>query len=257
MTSSKKNAIVTGAAGGIGYATVKLLIQSGFTVTAMDVRNADETVEEMFRPFGKDCVYVRGNLADSASRQSLVSTALDTFGRIDVLCNVAGVAPKVRRDILEMTEESYDFVTDINTKGTLFLTQLVANQMLKQERDEKGIRGYIVNISSCSAYTSSTSRGEYCISKAGVTMITTLFADRLASEGIPVNEICPGIIATGMTATVKEKYDNLIANGLVPAGRWGYPDDIAKVVLSLCDGTYGYTTGQSVIVDGGMHIRRL
>ena len=163
----------------------------------------------------------------------------------------------MRRDLLEMTEESYDFVMDINTKGTMFLTQLAARQMLTQERDESGVRGYIVNISSCSAYTSSTSRGEYCVSKAGTTMLTMLYADRLASEGIPVNEICPGIIATGMTAVVKEKYDKLIAEGLVPVGRWGQPTDIAKAVMALCDGTLGYTTGQSIIADGGMHIRRL
>jgi NAD(P)-dependent dehydrogenase (short-subunit alcohol dehydrogenase family) len=151
-----------------------------------------------------------------------------------------------------MTEESYDFVMGINTKGTLFLTQAVANEMI---RIGKG--GSIVNISSCSAYTSSTSRGEYCISKAGVGMITKLFADRLASEGITVNEICPGIIETDMTAGVKEKYDRLIEGGLVPLGRWGQPEDIAKAVVALCDGTFGYTTGQSLILDGGMHIRRL
>ena len=169
-----------------------------------------------------------------------------------VLVNVAGVAPKIRRDILEMTEESYDFVMGINTKGTLFLTQAVANKMIEQ-----GKGGAIVNISSCSAYTSSTSRGEYCISKAGVSMITKLFADRLASEGITVNEICPGIIETGMTGTVKEKYDKLIANGLIPLGRWGVPNDIANAVVALCDGTFGYMTGESLIIDGGMHIRRL
>ncbi|MBO4979682.1 MAG: SDR family oxidoreductase, partial [Clostridia bacterium] len=180
-----------------------------------------------------------------------VATAVQR-GELSALINVAGVAPKVRRDILEMTEESYDFVMGINTKGTLFLTQAVANAMIEQ-----GNGGAIVNISSCSAYTSSTSRGEYCISKAGVSMITKLFADRLAAEGILVNEICPGIIATGMTAAVKEKYDALIADGLVPLGRWGLPDDIAKAVLALCDGTFGYTTGQSFILDGGMHIRKL
>ena len=140
----------------------------------------------------------------------------------------------------------------INTKGTLFLTQAVANEMVKQ-----GKGGSIVNISSCSAYTSSTSRGEYCISKAGVSMITKLFADRLASEGITVNEICPGIIATGMTAAVKEKYDKLIEGGLVPLGRWGTPEDIAGAVVALCDGTLGYMTGESLILDGGMHIRKL
>jgi NAD(P)-dependent dehydrogenase (short-subunit alcohol dehydrogenase family) len=151
-----------------------------------------------------------------------------------------------------MTEESYDTVMGINTKGTLFLTQAVANEMIKA-----GKGGSIVNISSCSAYTSSTSRGEYCISKAGVSMITKLFADRLASEGIAVNEICPGIIDTDMTAKVKEKYDKLIAEGLVPLGRWGTPYDIAKIVLALCDGTFGYTTGESIIADGGMHIRKV
>jgi NAD(P)-dependent dehydrogenase (short-subunit alcohol dehydrogenase family) len=144
----------------------------------------------------------------------------------------------------------------INAKGTLFLTQLVANQMIKQERVD-GAKGYIVNVSSCSAYTSSTSRGEYCISKAGATMITKLFADRLASESITVNEICPGIIATGMTEKVKEKYDNLIAGGLVPLGRWGMPEDCANAIYALSSGALGYTTGQSVIVDGGMHIQRL
>ena len=122
---------------------------------------------------------------------------------------------------------------------------------------KQGKGGAIVNISSCSAYTSSTSRAEYCISKAGVSMITKLFADRLSGEGITVNEICPGIIATGMTAAVKEKYDKLIADGLVPLGRWGEPCDVARAVVALCDGTFGYTTGESFIIDGGMHIRKL
>lgn len=249
-----KVAIITGAAGGIGYATVEKFNKEGYCVVAMDILDADK-VTDKFKDM-ENLVYVKGNLASGEDRASLVKCAIDSFGRIDVLVNVAGVAPKVRNDILEMTEESYDFVMDINTKGTLFLTQLVANQMLKQEC-EKGIRGYIVNVSSCSAYTSSTSRGEYCISKAGATMITKLFADRLAGEGITVNEICPGIIATGMTEKVKEKYDNLIAGGLVPLGRWGLPEDCANAIYTLSSGMLGYTTGQSIIVDGGMHIQRL
>ena len=195
--------------------------------------------------------YVSGDLSCAEDRKKLLDAAL-ACGEIGALINVAGVAPKVRRDILEMTEESYDFVMGINAKGTLFLTQEVANAMVAQKSG-----GSIVNISSCSAYTSSTSRGEYCISKASVSMITMLFADRLASEGITVNEICPGIIATGMTEKVKEKYDKLIGDGLVPLGRWGQPEDIAKAVLALCDGTFGYTTGHSFVVDGGMHIRKL
>lgn len=249
-----KVAIITGAAGGIGYATVEKFNKEGYSVVAMDILDSDK-VTDKFKNMD-NLVYVKGNLASGEDRANLVKCALDSFGRIDVLVNVAGVAPRVRNDILEMTEESYDFVMDINTKGTLFLTQLVANQMLKQEC-EKGIRGYIVNVSSCSAYTSSTSRGEYCISKAGATMITKLFADRLAGEGITVNEICPGIIATGMTEKVKEKYDNLIAGGLVPLGRWGLPEDCANAIYTLSSGMLGYTTGQSIIVDGGMHIQRL
>ena len=240
-------AIVTGVLGGIGKATALLLARRGYAVVGMGRRPA----EDLTAFEGLDVTYVPGDIADSADRQRLVDTAA-AKGEITVLVNVAGVAPKVRADILEMTEESYDYVMGINTKGTLFLTQLVANRMIAQ-----GAGGSIVNISSCSAYTSSTSRGEYCISKAGVSMITKLFADRLASEGITVNEICPGIIATGMTAAVKEKYDTLIAGGLVPLGRWGQPDDVARAVVALCDGTFGYTTGQSFILDGGMHIRKL
>ena len=242
-----KIAIVTGVAGGIGKETALQLCNCGYAVVGMDVADSPDLSE--FKKY--DFTYVKGDLANADSRSELVESAKQK-GDISVLVNVAGVAPRVRNDILEMTEESYDFVMGINTKGTLFLTQAVACEMVSS-----GKGGSIVNISSCSAYTSSVSRGEYCISKAGVSMITKLFADRLASDGITVNEICPGIIATGMTATVKEKYDRLIEGGLVPLGRWGTPDDIAKAVVALCNGTFGYTTGQSFILDGGMHIRKL
>ena len=240
-------AIVTGIAGGIGMASAILLAKKGYTVVGMG-RSSEPDLSDFS---GMDVTYLSGDVSAASDRQKLFDAAVKK-GDIAVLVNVAGVAPKVRNDILEMTEESYDHVMNINTKGTLFLTQLVANQMVKQ-----GKGGSIVNISSCSAYTSSVSRGEYCISKAGVSMITKLFADRLASEGITVNEVCPGIIETGMTATVKAKYDRLISEGLVPLGRWGQPDDVAKAVVALCDGTFGYTTGESFIVDGGMHIRKL
>ncbi len=239
--------MVTGVLGGIGKESALCLCRAGYSVVGMDIVDIAGSTDFD----GYDFTYVKGDLSCAKSRQAFVDMATQK-GDISVLVNVAGVAPKVRRDILEMTEESYDFVMGINTKGTLFLTQAVANKMVEQ-----GKGGSIVNISSCSAYTSSTSRGEYCISKAGVSMITRLFADRLASEGITVNEICPGIIETGMTAAVKEKYDNLIAGGLVPLGRWGQPLDIAKAVVALCDGTFGYTTGQSFVIDGGMHIRKL
>lgn len=242
-----KIAIVTGVVGGIGKASALMLAKNGYKIVGMDVVASPDLSDFD----GLDMEYVSGDLSCADDRKKLLDAAL-ACGEIGALINVAGVAPKVRRDILEMTEESYDFVMGINAKGTLFLTQEVANAMVAQKSG-----GSIVNISSCSAYTSSTSRGEYCISKASVSMITMLFADRLASEGITVNEICPGIIATGMTEKVKEKYDKLIGDGLVPLGRWGQPEDIAKAVLALCDGTFGYTTGHSFVVDGGMHIRKL
>ena len=242
-----KVAIITGAMGGIGKACALALAQSGYHIVGMGRRSAPDLSE--FEACS--ITYVSGDVSVTEDRQRLLDTAISK-GDITVLVNVAGVAPRVRSDLLEMTEESYDYVMGINTKGTLFLTQAVANRMIRQ-----GKGGSIVNISSCSEYTSSISRGEYCISKAGVGMITKLFADRLAGEGILVNEICPGIIETDMTAGVKEKYDRLIENGLVPLGRWGQPEDIAKAVVSLCDGTMGYMTGGTLILDGGMHIRRL
>ncbi len=240
-----KVALVTGACGGIGLATAKKLLENGIAVVGMDV------LEEMKETLEGEFTYFKGDLSDRVSRENYVKLAMDKYGKIDILVNVAGVAPKARNDILEMTEESYDFVMNVNTKGTLFLTQAVANVM-KEQRS-----GSIVNISSMSGYTSSTSRGEYCISKAGVTMITTLFADRLAEFGITVNEIRPGIIATGMTEKVKEKYDKLIDGGLLPIKRWGRPKDIADAVWALCSGALPYVTGQSLDVDGGFHIRRL
>ena len=240
----KKTAIVTGAASGIGLATCKLLLSHGIRVVGISRR---ERMEDL----GANFTYVSGDIGSATDRNRLVETALNRYGHIDILVNVAGVAPKVRADLLEMTEESYDYVMNINTKGTLFLTQCVAREMIRCGT------GCIVNISSLSAYTSSVNRGEYCISKAGVSMITSLFADRLAEYGIPVNEIRPGIIATDMTAGVQDKYDRLIDGGLLPVKRWGQPEDIAEAVWTLCNGSLPYMTGQAINIDGGFHIRRL
>ena len=242
-----KTALVTGVAGGIGFATAEKLLKEGIAVVGMDI------VPKMPQNLEGEFTYVQGDLSKSADREHFINTAMKKYGRIDILVNVAGVAPKVRNDILEMTEESYDFVMNINTKGTLFLTQAVANIMKNDDPSNKAI----VNNSSMSAYTCSTSRGEYCISKAGVSMVTKLFADRLAEYGITVNEIRPGIIATGMTEKVKAKYDALIDGGLLPIKRWGQPSDIASAVWTLCNGSLPYVTGQSIDVDGGFHIRRL
>lgn len=243
----KKVALVTGAASGIGLATAKKLLSEGICVVGMSRR------PEM-ADLSSDFTYVSGDVGNAEDRKRFLDTALSKYGRVDILVNVAGVAPKIRADLLEMSEESYDYVMNINTKGTLFLTQSVANEMIKNDGADKGC---IVNISSLSAYTSSVNRGEYCISKAGVSMITALFADRLAEYGIPVNEIRPGIIATDMTSKVQSKYDALIDGGLLPIKRWGTPEDIAEAVYALCSGALPYMTGQSIDIDGGFHLRRL
>lgn len=235
----KKTALVTGVSGGIGLAVAKRFLEEGYIVYGMSRRPAPLT--------HKNFTYIPGDISSQTDREKLVSTP----DRIDVLVNVAGVAPKVRSDILEMTQESYDYVLDINLKGTFFLTQLVANKM------KANGCGYICNISSLSAYTSSVNRGEYCISKAGLSMVTKLFADRLAEYNIMVNEVRPGIIATDMTSGVQGKYDTLIAGGLLPLKRWGQPEDIAAAVWTLCNGSLPYMTGQSIDIDGGFHIRRL
>ena len=244
----KRVAIVTGASSGIGLATVKKLLENDIAVFGMARRS------EPPEALSGDFTYISGDIGVREDRERLVRAAEERFGHIDILVNSAGVAPKVRADLLEMTEESYDRVMNINTRGTLFLTQLTAKSMIAHPGADKGV---IVNISSLSAYTSSVSRGEYCISKAGVSMITSLFADRLAEYGIMVNEIRPGIIATGMTEAVKPKYDALIGDGLLPIRRWGQPEDVACAVWALCSGSLPYMTGQSLDIDGGFHIRRL
>lgn len=243
-----KTAIISGVSAGIGLATARLFTENGITVIGMGTRERVENAPE------KNFHYVQGNVASKEDRKRLIDTALSVSGKIDILVNVAGVAPAVRADLLEMTEESYDRVMDINLKAMMFLTQAAAQEMIKNEGTNKGA---IVNISSISAYVSSVNRGEYCISKAGVSMLTKLFADRLAEYGITVNEVLPGIIATDMTSKVKDKYDNLIDGGLLPIKRWGEPEDIARAVLTLCDGSLTYMTGQSLNIDGGFHIRRL
>ena len=173
-----------------------------------------------------------------------------------MLVNNAGVAPSQRVDLLDMTEESFDRVVGINAKGTMFMTQAVARQMLTQEFCGPR-RGVIINISSISAVVSSTNRAEYYISTAGASMLTTLFADRLAAEGIFVYEVRPGVIDTDMTAKVRKKYDELIEQGAFPIKRWGRPEDVANVVSAFCSDKFLYTTGNYIDVDGGFHIQRL
>jgi len=254
----KQTAIVTGGSRGIGYAIVRQLAEDGYNIVIFDLNSPDQyrsnlgTLDSM----GAGYLYVQGNTTIAEDRERMLSAAVETFGGVHVLVNNAGVGPEVRMDLLEMTEDSWDFVMNVNAKGNMFLTQAVAKQMLKQEVTGKK-RGAIINISSCSAEVSSTNRGEYCVSKAGVSMLTTLYADRLAAEGIFVHEIRPGVISTEMTSAAKEKYDALIAAGAFPIARWGQPEDVANAVSALASDKFLYTTGNYLDVDGGFHIKRL
>lgn len=254
----KRTAIVTGASRGIGYAIAKQLGLDGYNVVvvATGPQEKNQAALDALTDLHIDWSYVQANIGDHDDRLRIVDEALAAFGRIDALVNNAGVAPLVRADLLEMTEESFDRVIGINTKGNMFLTQAVANQMIRQE-PLNGRKGVIVNVSSCSSVVSSTSRGEYCVSKAGVSMLTTLYADRLASEGILVHEVRPGVIATDMTSTVTAKYDKLIGDGVFPIARWGTPEDVAGAVSAFCSDKFNYTTGNYIDVDGGFHIIRL
>ncbi len=198
-----------------------------------------------------DFFYCQCDVADRAAREKMLDAIRQKFGRLDVLVNNAGIAPKVRADILDATEESFEQLIRTNLQGPYFLTQSVAKWMIKQKR------GCIINVSSISAQVASVNRGDYCISKAGVAMATQLWAVRLGEHGIPVYEVRPGIIQTDMTAGVKEKYDKLIAGGLLVQSRWGLPEDVGKAVAALARSDFPYSTGQVVMVDGGMTVARL
>lgn len=255
----KKIAIVTGSRRGIGLAIVKKLMSDGYTAVLCDVVEEPEVkglLDELNKT-GEAC-YFRCDISKPADRDALFDAVLEKYGRIDVLVNNAGVACAVRLNILETTPESFERLMRINCESTFFMCQGAANRMLACK--EKGLEDYsprIVNISSMSAYTSSTSRGEYCISKAGIAMITKLFADELADRGIPVFEVRPGIIATDMTAVVHEKYEKLIAEGVTPIRRFGQPEDVANCVSAACTGLLDFGTGTVLNADGGFHIQRL
>ncbi len=253
-------ATVTGGSRGIGRAIVLGLARAGWTVVFSYQSNAAaaEEVSVALQAAGRPGQAVRADVASAADRERLVNAVLDFYGGIDLLVNNAGMAPRQRTDLLEMSEASYDEVMATNLKGPFFLAQRVARVMVEQVRSG-GAQALpkIINIGSLSAYASSTNRGEYCLSKAGMGMMTALLADRLAEDGILVYEVRPGIIATDMTAKVQEKYDRLIAEGLLPVRRWGTPEDVARAVVALADGALAYSTGEIINVDGGFHLRRL
>ncbi len=257
---AKKTALVTGASRGIGRGIAIELARAGCNIAINYASNAAAAEEALtlVRAAGGDGVLIKGDVAVAADRERMVAETIARFQRIDLLVNNAGVAPNVRADLLEAGEESFDRLYAINLKGPYFLTQIVAKRMLAQEKDSEGFRGRIVTISSISAYTASINRGDYCVVKAGLGMMTKLFADRLANDGINVYEIRPGIIATDMTGGVKEKYDRLIIEqGITPIRRWGRPEDIGRAVRAIAEDRFPFSTGAVFDVDGGFHLHRL
>ncbi|MBQ1942238.1 MAG: 3-ketoacyl-ACP reductase [Clostridia bacterium] len=249
-----KIAVVTGGLGGIGFGIAKALTENGYTVVASDVAPR-AAGEEKLQALGLAAYYIPCDISKTDDRAALLAETLEKFEKVDLLVNVAGVAPKVRMDILQTTEESFDFVMNINCKGTYFMCQAFANAMINRKNKEETPR--IINIASLSSYSPSLSRGEYCISKAGVSMTTQMFAARLAEYGIPVFEVRPGIIQTNMIAPVNDKYAKMIENGLTPIRRFGQPEDVANVVLAAASGMLDFGTGTLLNADGGYSVRVL
>jgi 3-oxoacyl-[acyl-carrier protein] reductase len=255
----KQVALITGGSRGIGYGIALQLAQSGYDLVINGVREATAVSEQLkqLEELGCRVLYCKADISSAADRGKMLDDINAFYGRLDVLVNNAGIAPRERKDILEASEESFSQLIDTNLKGPYFLTQSVARWMIVQKEETEDFKGCIINISSISAVVASVNRGEYCIAKAGVSMATQLFAVRLAEYDIPVYEVRPGIIHTDMTAGVTEKYDRLIEGGLTLQKRWGYPEDVGKAVAALASGSFPYSTGQIINVEGGMLTQRL
>ena len=254
-----KVALITGGSRGIGLGIVNQLARLGFDIAFNGVRPAElvTDVMEEIKALGVDAIYCQGNISVKEDRTRIIQQVKQRFNRLNILVNNAGIAPRERQDILSATEQSYDEVMTTNLKGPYFLTQEIANWMIDQKADNPDYQACVINVSSISATVASVNRGEYCLSKAGMSMATQLFAVRLGEFDIPVYEVRPGVIHTDMTSGVKEKYDKMIADGLCVQKRWGQPEDIGKVVGALATGSFPYSTGQVIMVDGGLTIPRL
>ena len=259
MSSSSPVALVTGASRGIGRAIAVELASAGYDIVVNFVSRpeAAEETAALIADEGRETLLAQADISSTEDRASMIEETRSRFGRIDVLVNNAALAPRERVDLLESNEKHYDRTLDVNLKGPFFLTQSIARWMVEERLADPGRKLYIVNISSLSEYTSSVLRGDYCLAKAGLGMLTSLFADRLGEHNIPVNEIRPGIIATDMTAGAKEKYDKLFAEGLTPFRRWGQPEDVARAVRALVGGDFDFATGSAIDLDGGFHLHRL
>lgn len=255
----KRVAFITGGSRGIGYGIAGQLALAGFDLVINGVRPPEAVAEavEGLKARGSNVLYVQGDVASQEARTRMLAEINEYYGRLHVLVNNAGIAPRERKDILEASEESFAHLLQTNLQGPYFLTQAVANWMREQQSQTENFSGCIVNVSSVSATVASVNRGEYCVAKAGLSMATQLWATRLGEFNIPVYEVRPGIIRTDMTAGVTEKYDKLIAEGLTVQSRWGTPEDVGKAVTALAKGDFPYSTGQVIMVDGGLTLARL
>ncbi|WP_373493351.1 3-ketoacyl-ACP reductase [Aquiflexum sp.] len=255
----KKTALITGGSRGIGFGIAQALAREGFDLAINGMRMEEEVKDPLdeLRELGADVLYCQGDVGDPEARKNIFDIIKKHFGRLNVLVNNAGVAPKERKDILEATEESFEYVLKTNLNSAYFLSQAAANWMIAQKNDKDDFEASIINVSSISATVASVNRGEYCVAKAGMSMATQLFAVRLGEYNIPVFEVRPGVIATDMTSAVTAKYDKLIAEGLCVQKRWGQPEDVGKAVAALASGNFPYSTGQVIMVDGGLTIPRL
>ncbi len=255
----KQTALITGGSRGIGLGIAIELAKEGIDLAINGVRPEEQIsqVLKQLRDLGVRVVYCQGDITRQSEREAILKKIQKEFGQLNFLVNNAGVAPKERKDILDASEESFEYVMKTNLQGPYFLSQAVANWLVEQKKADKGFFGSMINISSISATVASVNRGEYCVSKAGLGMMTRLFAVRLGEYDIPVYEVRPGVIETDMTAGVKEKYDRLFKEGLTPQKRWGKPSDIGKIVLALAKGLLPYSTGEVIMADGGLTIPRL
>jgi NAD(P)-dependent dehydrogenase (short-subunit alcohol dehydrogenase family) len=259
MSGPRRTALVTGGTRGIGLGVAQALARDGFDLALAGQREAAEVEPTLagLRGVGADVLYLRADVGEAEGRARLVAATRERFPRLNLLVNNAGVAPKVRADLLDAGEESFDRLIRVNLKGAYFLTQAVARWMLEDRRRDPSFGATIVNVTSISATVASPDRGDYCLSKAALAMATQLFAVRLGGAGIPVYEVRPGIIRTDMTASVGEKYDRMIENGLLLQARWGLPEDVGRAVLALARGDLAYSTGAVLVVDGGLTVPRL
>jgi 3-oxoacyl-[acyl-carrier protein] reductase len=255
----KRVALVTGGTRGIGFGIAQSLARAGYDLALCGMRAAEAVADAIVQleSCGSEVLYLKANVADRAARHDLIEAVRARFGRLNLLANNAGIAPRTRADILEATEESFDEVLATNLRGPYFLTQTVAKWMIAQHQTDSAFWGCVVNISSISAEVVSVNRGEYCISKAGLAMATKLWAARLGEFGIAVYEVRPGIIRTDLTSGVAAKYDRLLIEGLTIQPRWGTPEDIGQAVAALARGDFPYSSGSVFMVDGGLAVQRL